>query len=44
MDLVDDSGQLNGIQEQLTAQGKTPEEIFVISMWDLEDEFRCASR
>eukprot|EP00118_Oscarella_pearsei_P004619 m.20043 g.20043 ORF g.20043 m.20043 type:complete len:1310 (+) comp27959_c0_seq1:623-4552(+) len=40
MDLVDDSGQLNGNQEQLTAKGKSPQEVFVISMWDLNSEFR----
>ncbi|XP_062522245.1 phosphatidylinositol 4,5-bisphosphate 3-kinase catalytic subunit gamma isoform-like isoform X2 [Corticium candelabrum] len=40
MDLVDDNSYLGGTHEQLTAENKKKEDVFLMSMWDIEKEFR----
>ena len=42
MDLVDDNSYLGGTHEQLTSRMKEEADVFLMSMWDIEKEFKLA--
>jgi hypothetical protein len=40
MDLVDDNSYLGGTHEQLTSKKKEKDDVFLMSMWDIEKKFK----
>ncbi|XP_062522263.1 phosphatidylinositol 4,5-bisphosphate 3-kinase catalytic subunit gamma isoform-like isoform X2 [Corticium candelabrum] len=40
MDMVDNNSYLGGLHEHLTATQKKPEDVFIMSMWDITHNFR----
>jgi hypothetical protein len=43
MDLVDDNSYLGGTHEQLTSKKKEKDDVFLMSMWDIEKKFKLDS-